>query len=116
MDVLGTLVEEGHVEARSRAENKAGLTSTLLRTSTRPRKYWPSRCYRVGCAGEPRSPGTQLKSDLTWLVTIPSVSTPGFPEETKPALLEVQELNSGLLREVGVEDPGTLEALPPPSA
>jgi hypothetical protein len=33
----------------------------------------------------------QLKDDLARLVAIPSVSTPGFPEETRPALLEAHE-------------------------
>jgi acetylornithine deacetylase/succinyl-diaminopimelate desuccinylase-like protein len=53
----------------------------------------------------------QLKADLARLVAIPSVSAPGFPEETRAALLDAHEAISGLLREAGVET-GTLE-LPP---
>jgi hypothetical protein len=30
----------------------------------------------------------QLKSDLTRLVAVPSISAPGYPESTRPALLE----------------------------
>jgi acetylornithine deacetylase/succinyl-diaminopimelate desuccinylase-like protein len=45
----------------------------------------------------------QLKADLARLVAIPSVSAPGFPEETRPALLEAHELVLELLHEAGVQ-------------
>jgi cysteinylglycine-S-conjugate dipeptidase len=51
----------------------------------------------------------QLKGELARLVAIPSVSAPGFPEETRPALLEAHEAIVDLLRDVGVERIGSLE-------
>jgi cysteinylglycine-S-conjugate dipeptidase len=51
---------------------------------------------------------TELKADLARLVSIPSVSAPGFPEETHEALLEAHEAVAGLFREAGLEV-GTLE-------
>jgi acetylornithine deacetylase/succinyl-diaminopimelate desuccinylase-like protein len=51
----------------------------------------------------------QLKDDLGRLVAIPSVSSPGFPEETKPALLEAHQAIVGLFREAGVERFSTLD-------
>lgn len=51
----------------------------------------------------------QLKDDLARLVAIPSVSSPGFPEETRPALLEAHEAVAGLFRDAGVERLGSLE-------
>lgn len=51
----------------------------------------------------------RLKDDLVRLVAIPSVSSPGFPEETRPALLDTHEAVVGLFREVGVEKLGSLE-------
>jgi cysteinylglycine-S-conjugate dipeptidase len=51
----------------------------------------------------------QLKDDLARLVAIPSVSAPGLPEETRPALLEAHEAVVGLFREVGVEKLDSLE-------
>src|SRR5688500_14582280 len=51
----------------------------------------------------------QLKDDLARLVSIPSVSSPGFPEETRPALLEAHEAIAGLFREAGVERLSTLD-------
>lgn len=45
-----------------------------------------------------------LKADLARLVEIPSVSAPGYPEETRPALLQAHELILGLLRDAGVEE------------
>ncbi len=51
----------------------------------------------------------QLKDDLARLVAIPSVSAAGFPEETRPALLEAYEEVVALLREAGVEGLGSLE-------
>jgi acetylornithine deacetylase/succinyl-diaminopimelate desuccinylase-like protein len=50
----------------------------------------------------------KLRSDLARLVAIPSVSAAGYPEETRPALLEAHDLIVGLLREAGVE---SLDAL-----
>jgi cysteinylglycine-S-conjugate dipeptidase len=46
----------------------------------------------------------QLKEDLGQLVAIPSVSAPGFPAETRPALLEAHELVLDLLHEAGVQE------------
>jgi hypothetical protein len=51
----------------------------------------------------------QLKDDLGRLVTIPTVSSPGFSEETRPALLEAHQAIVGLLREGGVERFSTLD-------
>jgi cysteinylglycine-S-conjugate dipeptidase len=51
----------------------------------------------------------QLKDDLTRLVAVPSVSMPGFPEETRPALVEAHEAIIGLLRDAGVEKLAALE-------
>jgi cysteinylglycine-S-conjugate dipeptidase len=51
----------------------------------------------------------QLKEDLARLVAIPSVSSPGFPEETRPALLEAKEAIVGLFRDAGVESLDTFE-------
>jgi acetylornithine deacetylase/succinyl-diaminopimelate desuccinylase-like protein len=45
----------------------------------------------------------QLKSDLARLVAIPSVSAPGFPEETRGPLLEAYEAVAALFRDAGVE-------------
>jgi acetylornithine deacetylase/succinyl-diaminopimelate desuccinylase-like protein len=44
----------------------------------------------------------QLQSDLGRLVAIPSVSAAGFPEKTRPALLEAHDLIAGMLRDAGV--------------
>jgi acetylornithine deacetylase/succinyl-diaminopimelate desuccinylase-like protein len=51
----------------------------------------------------------QLKADLARLVAIPSVSAPGFPEETRPALLDAHKAIAELLREAGVGTLGALE-------
>ena len=51
----------------------------------------------------------QLKDELGQLVAIPSISGPGFPEQTRPALLEAYELIAGLFRDAGVEKLGELE-------
>lgn len=51
----------------------------------------------------------QLKDDLVRLVAVPSVSAPGFPEETRPALLEAYEGILGLLGAAGVENLGAFE-------
>jgi acetylornithine deacetylase/succinyl-diaminopimelate desuccinylase-like protein len=51
----------------------------------------------------------QLKEDLARLVAIRSVSEWGFPEHTRPALLEAYEAVISLLRESGVERLGALE-------
>ena len=40
----------------------------------------------------------QLKEDLARLVAIPSISALGFPEETRPALLETRDAVVELLR------------------
>ena len=45
----------------------------------------------------------QLKADLGLLVAIPSVSAPGYPEETRPALLEAYEEVVRLFRDAGAE-------------
>jgi len=46
----------------------------------------------------------QLREELARLVAIPSVSASGYPQETRPALLEAHELILGLLQDVGVEE------------
>jgi cysteinylglycine-S-conjugate dipeptidase len=46
----------------------------------------------------------RLNEDLARLVAIPSVSAPGFPAETRPALLEAHELVLDLLHEAGVQE------------
>jgi acetylornithine deacetylase/succinyl-diaminopimelate desuccinylase-like protein len=57
----------------------------------------------------------QLKSDLARLVAVPSVSAPGYPEETRPALLEAYEEVAALFRDAGVRilDPLTLPGTAP---
>jgi acetylornithine deacetylase/succinyl-diaminopimelate desuccinylase-like protein len=51
----------------------------------------------------------QLKADLAQLVAVPCISAPGFPEATRPALLEAYEMVVGLFRDAGVETLGSLE-------
>jgi acetylornithine deacetylase/succinyl-diaminopimelate desuccinylase-like protein len=51
----------------------------------------------------------ELKTDLARLVAIPSVSVPGFPEETHGPLLEAYEAVAGLFRDAGVADVGRLD-------
>jgi acetylornithine deacetylase/succinyl-diaminopimelate desuccinylase-like protein len=51
----------------------------------------------------------ELKADLARLVAIPSVSAPGFPEETHGPLLEAHEAVAGLFRDAGVAEVGSLE-------
>jgi len=48
----------------------------------------------------------QLKADLAQLVAVPCISAPGFPEATRPALLEAYEMVVGLFRD-GSLGPGT---------
>ena len=45
----------------------------------------------------------QLKADLARLVAIPSVSVLGYPEHTRPALIETYDAVVELLRGAGVE-------------
>ena len=51
----------------------------------------------------------QLKADLARLVAVPCISAPGFPEATRPALMEAYEMVVGLFRDAGVETLGSLE-------
>jgi acetylornithine deacetylase/succinyl-diaminopimelate desuccinylase-like protein len=51
----------------------------------------------------------ELEQDLARLVAIPSVSAPGYPEETRPALLEAHSAVTELLRGAGVQELGSLE-------
>jgi cysteinylglycine-S-conjugate dipeptidase len=51
----------------------------------------------------------QLTADLARLVAIPSVSSAGFPEKTRPALLEAHHVIVELLRDAGVENLGSIE-------
>jgi cysteinylglycine-S-conjugate dipeptidase len=44
-----------------------------------------------------------LRADLARLVAIPSISAPGYPEETRPALLEAYEAVAALFRGAGAE-------------
>ena len=46
----------------------------------------------------------RLKDDLAQLVSIPSVSAPDYPPETRPALLEAHEVILDLLQDAGVEE------------
>jgi acetylornithine deacetylase/succinyl-diaminopimelate desuccinylase-like protein len=45
----------------------------------------------------------QLKDELAALVAIPSISVLGYPEHTRPALIEAHDLIVGHLRDLGVE-------------
>jgi len=51
----------------------------------------------------------RLKEDLARLVAIPSLSEWGFPEHTRPALLEAHQAVVQLLRDAGVGSIGSLE-------
>lgn len=51
----------------------------------------------------------RLQAQLADLVAIPSVSAPGFPEETRPSLVAAYEQILGLLRDAGVERLGAFE-------
>src|SRR4249920_612716 len=51
----------------------------------------------------------QLKEDLARLVAIPSISSLGFPEETRPALLETRDAVVELLRDAGIDELDMLE-------
>ena len=51
----------------------------------------------------------QLKAELARLVAIPSISALGFPEQTRPALLEAHDAVVELLRDAGVEKIDMLE-------
>jgi acetylornithine deacetylase/succinyl-diaminopimelate desuccinylase-like protein len=51
----------------------------------------------------------ELGQALARLVAIPSVSAPGFPEETRPALLEAHAAVTEMLREAGVQQLRSLE-------
>jgi Peptidase family M20/M25/M40 len=59
--------------------------------------------------GEVRSQFGRLTEDLADLVAIPSVSALGFPEETRPALLEAHTAIVDLLRDAGVEQLGSID-------
>ena len=50
-----------------------------------------------------------LTQDLIRLSTIPSISEPGYPEHTRPALLEAYELVAELLRDAGLQNVEALE-------
>ena len=57
-------------------------------------------------AGVPTTVGSlmpDLHADLARLVAIPSISASGYPEETRPALLEAYEAVAGLFRDAGAE-------------
>jgi acetylornithine deacetylase/succinyl-diaminopimelate desuccinylase-like protein len=51
----------------------------------------------------------QLKEDLARLVAIPSVSEWGFPEHTRPALLQAHQAVVELFRDAGVQDFTSIE-------
>jgi acetylornithine deacetylase/succinyl-diaminopimelate desuccinylase-like protein len=51
----------------------------------------------------------RLCEDLARLVAIPSVSAPGFPEETQGPLREAHAAVADLFRHAGVQEPGSLE-------
>ncbi|HSS81649.1 MAG TPA: M20/M25/M40 family metallo-hydrolase [Gaiellaceae bacterium] len=46
---------------------------------------------------------TELQAELAQLVAIPSISAPGYPEETRPALLEAYNQVADLFRGAGAE-------------
>ena len=50
-----------------------------------------------------------LTQDLVRLAAIPSISAPGYPESTRPALLEAYELVADLLRDAGLQNIAPLE-------
>jgi acetylornithine deacetylase/succinyl-diaminopimelate desuccinylase-like protein len=52
---------------------------------------------------------SQLKADLARLVAIPSISGPGYPPETRPAIQEAYETIVELLRDAGVQQLGSLD-------
>jgi hypothetical protein len=60
-------------------------------------------------ASRVRSLMPRLRADLSGLVATPSVSAAGYPEETRPALLEAHDLIVGLLREAGVKELDSLD-------
>jgi hypothetical protein len=51
----------------------------------------------------------ELKDDLARLVAIPSISEWGFPERTRPALLEAHQAVVELFRDAGVDGIVSLE-------
>ena len=63
----------------------------------------------TGTAGAVSASMSQLKAELGELVAIPSVSAFGYPEETRPALLETHDRIVELLRDAGVEQIDRLE-------
>ena len=63
----------------------------------------------TGTPGAVSASLSQLKADLARLVAIPSVSAFGYPEETRPALLETHERIVELLRDAGREQLDSLE-------
>lgn len=63
----------------------------------------------------------QLKEDLARLVAIPSVSALGYPEATRPAILEAHGVVAEHFREIGVqvdvlELPDTVARIRPPAS
>jgi acetylornithine deacetylase/succinyl-diaminopimelate desuccinylase-like protein len=83
------------------------VATDKLRKSLSPR---PST--HIVSRDPPRSVSTlmpQLKADLARLVAIPSISEWGFPEHTRPALLEAHQAVVDLFRDAGVDSFRSLE-------
>ena len=51
----------------------------------------------------------QLTAELAALVAIPSVSEAGFPESSRPALLQARDAVAALFEDAGCEKVGSLE-------
>ena len=51
----------------------------------------------------------QLKAELVDLVAIPSVSEPGFPKASRPALLKARDAVAALFEDAGCEPVGSLD-------
>ena len=68
-----------------------------------------SQDKRASLAATVASLMPKLEEDLARLVAIPSISEWGFPEHTRPALLEAYEAVVEPLRDAGVESISSLE-------
>ena len=62
-------------------------------------------------AGRVRGLMPQLRAELVELVAITSVSEPGFPTASRPALLQARDAVAALFRDAGCERVGSLELL-----
>jgi hypothetical protein len=120
--VLGELVPVGNDrdhESPSYAQRSAREPATFdARAAPRSIRVArpPARSQGAGLTPSTRETVSnlmpQLRDELVELVAIPSVSVLGYPQETRPALLEAHDLIAGKLEEIGVE----LETLEIPDA